>query len=125
MNFGVRDFSRFEATDWRLWFLALMTATQPKEMLRIAQPSVLKETSFLGLELTMYLQIHCQLAANTLPMGNVLAARLADFSEYYRVLNILNSRVEKAHLHSAAVQVTFKLSTEKKRSTRMSLKLGE
>jgi len=33
MNFGVCDFSRFEVTDWRLrrwrlWFLALMTATR-------------------------------------------------------------------------------------------------
>jgi len=27
MNFGVCDFSRFAVTDWRLWFLALMTAT--------------------------------------------------------------------------------------------------
>jgi len=35
MNFGVCDFSRFEVTDWRLWrwrlwFLALMTATRQK-----------------------------------------------------------------------------------------------
>jgi len=33
MNFGVCDFSRFAVMDWRLrrwrlWFLALMTATQ-------------------------------------------------------------------------------------------------
>ena len=26
-NFGVCDFSRLAVTDWRLWFLALMTAT--------------------------------------------------------------------------------------------------
>jgi len=28
MNFGVCDFSRFAVTDWRLWFLALITATR-------------------------------------------------------------------------------------------------
>jgi len=37
MNFGVCDFSRFAVTDWRvrrwrLWFLALMTATHVKAM---------------------------------------------------------------------------------------------
>jgi len=26
-TFGVCDFSRLAVTDWRLWFLALMTAT--------------------------------------------------------------------------------------------------
>jgi len=27
-TFGVCDFSRLAVTDWRLWFLALMTATR-------------------------------------------------------------------------------------------------
>ena len=30
MNFDLCDFSRFAVADWRLWFLALMTATQVK-----------------------------------------------------------------------------------------------
>jgi len=30
MNFGVCDFSRFAVTDWRLRFLALMTATHSR-----------------------------------------------------------------------------------------------
>jgi len=32
MNFGVCDFSRFAVTDWRLCFLALMTATHNNDL---------------------------------------------------------------------------------------------
>jgi len=40
-TFGVCDFSRFAVMDWRLWFLALMTAIRACSVFRLGMPSFL------------------------------------------------------------------------------------